>query len=60
MVIENIFSFIWIKLRQAGYTRTIQGLYHVMQRIGIYEKPQVNGLQMHMIRMHQVNLQKGW
>ena len=29
---------LWIKLRQAGYTRTIQGLYHVMQRIGIYEK----------------------
>lgn len=28
----------WIKLRQAGYTRTIQGLYHVMQRLGIYRK----------------------
>ena len=23
---------LWIKLRQAGYTRTIQGLYHAMQR----------------------------
>ena len=29
---------LWIKLRQAGYTRTIQGLYHVMQRLGIYRK----------------------
>ena len=29
---------LWIKLRKAGYTRTIQGLYHAMQRIGIYEK----------------------
>ena len=29
---------LWVKLREAGYTRTIQGLYHVMQRIGIYEK----------------------
>ena len=29
---------LWVKLRKAGYTRTIQGLYHVMQRMGIYEK----------------------
>jgi len=29
---------LWVKLREAGYQRTIQGLYHVMQRIGIYEK----------------------
>ena len=29
---------LWIKLREAGYTRTVQGLYHVMQRIGIYKK----------------------
>ena len=29
---------LWIKLRQAGYTKTIQGLYHAMQRLGIYEK----------------------
>ena len=29
---------LWVKLRKAGYTRTIQGLYHVMQRLGIYEK----------------------
>lgn len=29
---------LWVKLREAGYTRTIQGLYHAMQRIGIYEK----------------------
>lgn len=29
---------LWIKLRNAGYTRTIQGLYHVMVRLGIYEK----------------------
>ena len=28
----------WIKLRQAGYKRTIQGLYHAMQRLGIYQK----------------------
>lgn len=27
-----------IKLRGAGYTRTIQGLYYVLQRLGIYEK----------------------
>src|SRR5574344_2789828 len=29
---------LWVKLRKAGYKRTIQGLFHVMQRIGIYEK----------------------
>ena len=29
---------LWIKLRQAGYTRTIQGLYYAMRRIGIYKK----------------------
>jgi len=29
---------LWIKLRNAGYTRTIQGLYHVMVRLGIYKK----------------------
>ena len=29
---------LWVKLRQAGYTKTIQGLYHVLQRLGIYEK----------------------
>ena len=29
---------LWVKLRRAGYTRTIQGLYHVMQRMGIYKK----------------------
>lgn len=29
---------LWIKLRGAGYTRTIQGLYHVLQRMGIYQK----------------------
>ena len=29
---------LWVKLRQAGYTRTVQGLYHVMQRLGIYKK----------------------
>ena len=27
-----------VKLRRTGYTRTAQGLYHVIQRIGIYEK----------------------
>ena len=29
---------LWVKLRQAGYTRTIQGLYHCMIRLGIYNK----------------------
>ena len=29
---------LWVKLRKAGYKRTIQGLYHVMQRLGIYKK----------------------
>ena len=29
---------LWVKLRKAGYTRTVQGLYHAMRRIGIYEK----------------------
>ena len=29
---------LWVKLREAGYKRTVQGLYHVMQRLGIYEK----------------------
>ena len=29
---------LWVKLREAGYTRTIQGLYHVMVRLGIYQK----------------------
>ena len=29
---------LWVKLREAGYTRTVQGLYHVMRRVGIYEK----------------------
>ena len=28
---------LWVKLREAGYKRTVQGLYHVMQRIGIYK-----------------------
>lgn len=29
---------LWVKLRQAGYTRTITSLYRVMQRLGIYNK----------------------
>lgn len=29
---------LWVKLRESGYTRTIQGLYHVLQRLGIYQK----------------------
>ena len=29
---------LWIKLRKVGYKRTIQGLYHVLQRLGIYKK----------------------
>jgi transposase InsO family protein len=29
---------LWVKLRRAGYKRTIQGLYHAMQRLGVYSK----------------------
>ena len=29
---------LWVKLRRAGYTRSITSLYRVMQRIGIYRK----------------------
>ena len=29
---------LWVKLREAGYTRTVQGLYNVLQRLGIYKK----------------------
>ena len=29
---------LWVKLKQAGYTRTIQGLYQVLQKLGIYKK----------------------
>ena len=29
---------LWVKLKEAGYKRTIQGLYHVLQKLGIYEK----------------------
>ena len=29
---------LWVKLRRAGYTRTVQGLYGAMKRMGIYEK----------------------
>ena len=29
---------LWVKLRRAGYSRTIQGLYHCMIRLGIYNK----------------------
>mgnify|MGYP003103064977 FL=1 len=29
---------LWIKLREIGYARTVQGLYHVLQRLGIYKK----------------------
>ena len=29
---------LWVKLRRAGYTRTVQGLYHAMMRMGIYRK----------------------
>ena len=29
---------LWVKLREAGYTRTVQGLYRVLQRLGIYQK----------------------
>ncbi len=35
---ETGLVILWVKLRKAGYTRTIQGLYHVLQRLGIYEK----------------------
>ena len=29
---------LWVKLREAGYTRTVQGLYYALQRLGIYKK----------------------
>ena len=29
---------LWVKLRRAGYKRTIQGLYHKMVKLGIYQK----------------------
>ena len=29
---------LWVKLKRAGYTRTIQGLYGIMRKLGIYEK----------------------
>ena len=29
---------LWVKLREAGYKRTIQGLYYALQRMGIYQK----------------------
>ena len=29
---------LWVKLRKVGYTRTVQGLYHEMIRLGIYNK----------------------
>ena len=29
---------LWVKLREVGYKRTVQGLYHVMRRLGIYKK----------------------
>lgn len=32
---------LWVKLKRAGYTRTVQGLYHVMVRLGIYKRHQV-------------------
>lgn len=35
---ETGLVILWVKLREAGYTRTVQGLYHVLQRLGIYEK----------------------
>ena len=35
---ETGLVILWVKLREAGYKRTIQGLYHVLQRLGIYEK----------------------
>ena len=35
---ETELVVLWVKLRRAGYKRTIQSLYHVMRRLGIYEK----------------------
>ena len=29
---------LWIKLKEAGYTRTVQSLYQVLRRLGIYKK----------------------
>jgi len=35
---ETGLVILWVKLRKTGYRRTVQGLYHVLQRLGIYEK----------------------
>ena len=35
---ETGIVILWVKLRRAGYTRSITSLYRVMQRIGIYQK----------------------
>ena len=35
---ETGLVILWVKLRDAGYTRTVQGPYHVMQQLGIYKK----------------------
>ena len=35
---ETELVVLWVKLVKAGYSRTIQGLYHAMQRLGIYKK----------------------
>ena len=29
---------LWVKLKEVGYTRTVQGLYNVLCRLGIYKK----------------------
>ena len=29
---------LWVKLRRAGYTRTVTSLYHQLIKLGIYEK----------------------
>ena len=42
---------LWVKLREAGYTRTVQGLYHVMQRLGIYKKTQSKKKQNQVIEL---------
>ena len=48
---------LWVKLRRAGYTRTIQGLYNVMVKLGIYEKVPSKRKQKQCLKKHLKNLE---
>ena len=45
---------LWVKLREVGYRRTVQGLYHVLQRLGIYEKAPRKGKEQENIEIIRV------